>query len=139
MKILILSLLSILTGIIGFESHAKSQIIHVGVKANLVKTWSKVNAEYLLIKSTPYYQELDTDTSTKGFKLELSKIVKGQHTREVYDYKDNQSSFNVYKQITESVTSSDFKILFSCYKQKCGEVTGWELFLSNLISGEQDT
>jgi outer membrane protein OmpA-like peptidoglycan-associated protein len=43
---------------------------------------------------------------------------------------------NVNEQISKSVIDSDFKILFTCSGNDCGDVVGWSLLLSSLIMGD---
>jgi len=136
MKFVKLTLLLLLILVISVKSEAKTKIIHTGVKVDLIKRWNKVNSEYLIIKSPPLYHERDTAAYTKGYAVELSDVVNGQLTRSIYDYHEDQSSLNVFEQISKSVANLEYETLFSCTKLSCGEVNGWKLYLSDLISGD---
>jgi len=135
-KLVKLFLLSMVLLVTGSYSIAKTVIVHTGVDADLVKSWDKVNSEYQIIRSPPSYQDRDSLASTKGYKIESSELVYGQLSRYIYDYDKVQSSLNVYEQISKSITSSEYEVIFSCEKFDCGEVMGWTLYLSDLISGE---
>lgn len=133
LKILISSALFLLSD----SSAAKQQLVHIGEKAELFKSWEKVSDDYLLLKSSPVYLEQDSDIKSKGYHVENSKKIKGHIIREIYDYKSSQSSINVFQQLRASLKSEGYEELFSCDGKVCGDVEGWQLFLSTLIGNNE--
>lgn len=133
---LFLSTFMILVIVFINKSNATEQkVIHVGEKAELFKQWHKVDDEYLLLKSAPIYQEIDTETSTKGYSVPISELIKGQYSREIYDYDMNQSSVNIFKQVKKSLEAAGYQELYSCTSIACGDIAGWQLYLTTSIGG----
>lgn len=113
------------------------RLVHIGESAELFKKWHRVQDNYTLLTSAPKYQEQDSEEYTRGFRLETSQLLKGKYRREIYDYDIEQSATNVYAQIKKSIKANGYDEIFTCENKDCGDVAGWQLYLSNLV-GETD-
>ncbi|PIP80226.1 MAG: hypothetical protein COW84_06440 [Gammaproteobacteria bacterium CG22_combo_CG10-13_8_21_14_all_40_8] len=122
-----------------YTGHAEQTLQHVGENAQLFKHWYKVNGNYTLITSAPIFQEQDTDTFTKGYRVPTSTQVSGALSREIYDYGKKQSSNNVFEQVRESLKNNGYEELFVCEHDNCGDVGAWQLMLSEMIGGKESS
>lgn len=135
MQLFLSTFIILIIGFINTTNATEQRIIHVGEKAELFQQWHKVDDEYLLLKSAPVYQELDTEMSSKGYSVSLSELIRGQYNREIYDYDAKQSSVNIFKQVKKSLAVAGYQELYSCSTTACGDIAGWQLYLTTLIGG----
>ena len=133
MQLFLSTFIILILGFINKSSATEQRVIHVGEKAELFKQWSKVDGEYVLIKSAPVFQEVDSDVRSKGYYLPLSDVIKGQYKREIYDYDIQQSSINIFNQVRKSLKNNGYQEHYSCSTTDCGDISGWQLYITTLI------
>jgi len=119
--------------------HAKERLNHIGEQVELFRQTHRVQDNYTLLTSAPAYLEQDTDEYTKGFRVNSSQQLRGKYSREIYDYDSVQSATNVYTQIKHSLLANGYQEIFSCENKLCGDVAGWQLYLSNLVGDKEDS
>jgi len=136
MKILINVALMLACVTTSSVSYAQIKVVHVGEKAVLFKGWQKVNDKHRFLQAAPVYQDQDSELLTKGYSIVKSDIITGQLVREIYDYRPAQSAINVFQQIKKSLDATGFKTVFSCSEKECGDIAGWQLYLTPLIGND---
>ncbi len=119
--------------------HAKERLIHIGEPAELFRQTHRVQDNYTLLTSVPEYLEQDTEEYTRGFRIKSSQQLRGKYNREIYDYDKEQSASNVYTQIKHSLQANGYQEIFSCENKLCGDVAGWQLYLSQLVGEKENS
>lgn len=123
---------------VSFNQMARERLVHIGENAELFRQWHRVQDNYTLITSVPFYQEQDSEEATRGFRLDSSQLLKGKFSREIYDYDIEQSASNVYIQVRNSLKANGYEELFSCETKDCGDVSGWQLYLTGLVGDSEE-
>jgi len=123
---------------VAFQVSSKERLVHIGEDAELFKKWHRVQDDYKLVTSSPVYQEQDTEESSRGFSLQTSLELRGKFSREIYDYERQQSAINVFTQIRKSLKMNGYEELYICEGVQCGDVSGWQLYLSHLVGDTKE-
>ncbi|WMS87257.1 OmpA family protein [Pleionea litopenaei] len=140
MKVLALTLFLLFNTVFtSANCFAEQTVVHVGEDAELFRQWQRVQDNYQLIKGRIIFQESDSEFYSKGYRVEDSSLLLGAVTREIYDYRIEQSSSNVFDQVRKSLNAQGFSEQFVCSGGDCGEVDGWRLYLHDLIGYQTET
>ena len=90
---------------------------------------------YQLITGTMVYVTDTESAEQEGYVPKKSEELLGRIERTIYDYEASESAYNVNLNMKKSIIDADFDIIYECERQKCGDVNGWKLYLSDEIEG----
>ncbi|WGL15415.1 DUF4892 domain-containing protein [Microbulbifer bruguierae] len=79
----------------------------------------------------------DSKEDDEGYYSEKLLTVSGELTTFVHDFSKQHTSEYLYKEFLESLTDSNFEVLYKCEAEDCGDITGWKLFLSEHVFGSE--
>ncbi|WP_299598332.1 OmpA family protein [uncultured Microbulbifer sp.] len=103
--------------------------------ANLFKSDRHHHAEIALPADAISYRNSKGDD--EGYYSEKLLTVAGRSSRYVHDFSSRHTSEYLYKEFLASLSESNFETLYNCEGIGCGDLTGWQLFLSADIAGNE--
>lgn len=75
------------------------------------------------------------ESGDEGYKLTQQLVVDGRYERKIYDYQASDSAQQLFELFSNEYKKQEYKIIYSCTRNSCGEVLGWKLYLEPLIEG----
>ena len=122
--------------IVLFSYNAKSHELNIGKLAGskLFFKHQERNIDYQLQTGEMKFRD-ESDEFSEGYYTASSMNVEGEMTREIFDFNKDYSSFQINKEITDKLKSNGYSILFSCSKDECGELIGWNNLVSSYLVG----
>jgi len=95
-----------------------------------------VGTDVQLITGPIIYREKDEGNYTEGYRPESSRELSGaRRRREVYDLPRVWGASGVFSWTLERLEEAGFETVFQCEGSVCGDVAGWQLYLSDLAAG----
>lgn len=80
-----------------------------------------------------------TAQESEGYQPSKSNVVAGVVERYVFDHRREDSAVEVYSSLLKELEEKKFELLFHCEREACGDVAGWQLYLSDYVDGEVDS
>lgn len=94
---------------------------------------------YTLISGRMSYIHDEPPAEEEGYKPEASKTIQGMVERKIFDHRKEDSALDVAKNMLAELDRKGFEILYQCSGTDCGDVAGWQLFLSEKIDGSKES
>ncbi len=63
---------------------------------------------------------------------------KGPFQRRIYDHAKNDSAIGIAATVNRKLSAAGYSIVYSCEKAECGDVEGWQLYLSDRVAGDKN-
>lgn len=96
----------------------------------------KKHTEKVIIQGPMIEQDADSKEFTKGFRPSKSLSMNGTYCEEVYDFGPEKSVYEIFHILRQNQKNAGFEIGFECAGKECGEIAGWQLFLSKHVNGD---
>ncbi len=94
---------------------------------------------YTLISGPISYVQDDPPAEQEGYKPQRSKTIEGMVERKIFDHREVDSALDVATNMLAELDRKGFEILYQCSGTDCGDVAGWQLFLSEKIDGSKES
>ena len=72
-----------------------------------------------------------------GYQASLKLDAQGESSVFVNDYRSDYSSVHIYEEMLQRLEKNAFEVLYTCNEAQCGDVSGWQLYLSDRIMGDE--
>lgn len=73
----------------------------------------------------------------EGYRASDKITIAGESREFVHDYKKDLSSMHLFKETIKRVSEDRFEIVFQCDGVECGDLSGWQLYLSRHLLGDE--
>ncbi len=60
--------------------------------------------------------------------------VVGEAKQYIHDYDKTYSSMHIAQEMERQLLNNKFELLYKCAEDECGDLSGWQLYLSRLIA-----
>lgn len=82
-----------------------------------------------------YFQE-EPPGSEEGYRPESVSLIQGTVERKIFDHQEEDSALDIAKNMLAELKRKEFDIIYKCNGAECGDVAGWQLYLSDKIDGD---
>lgn len=107
--------------------------------SQLFSTSNQRHQTYTLISGPMSYVQDDPPAEQEGYKPQSSKTIQGMVERKIFDHRKVDSALDVATNMLAELDRKGFEILYQCSGTDCGDVAGWQLFLSEKIDGSKES
>ncbi|MCG8668327.1 MAG: OmpA family protein [Pseudomonadales bacterium] len=119
-----------------FTASAHAVDIPTFNSAKVVFERDKKHDHHELVYSPINYLDGTQEEDQEGYSPVNLKEIPGSLHEAVYDHARNQSALNVFQSIKKRILADGMSIENECQRLDCGDIAGWQLFLSNYVSGD---
>lgn len=116
-----------------FASPEKHPLIRSFPQSNLFKFSEKTFDRVELVGGPIEY----ISKSNEGYLASSLVGVVGQSKTYINDYAKSYSAEHLHQEMMDRFSKEGFEILYSCSGLSCGDVSGWNLYLSEFIQGDE--
>lgn len=106
--------------------------------ASVVTKSTKKFDNYDLIYGPVSYLKTEDENEREGYAPSQVVDIQGQYQRTIFDHKKDDSALEIFSNIKAELLKKEFEILYSCEQKSCGDLQGWQLYLTTDIDGEID-
>ncbi|MCY4045436.1 MAG: hypothetical protein OXE99_10175, partial [Cellvibrionales bacterium] len=75
----------------------------------------------------------------EGYLASIELKALGESYQYIHDYSSNDSSIHIFQEMLDRLEEHKFEILYDCAQSECGDLSAWQLYLTNKVHGDELT
>lgn len=91
----------------------------------------------VLVAGEIIYQ--NTEGEDEGYLASAQIQVMGESHSYLNDYSANNSALHLSQEMISRLQTHNFELIYQCADISCGDVSGWQLYLSNRLEGDESS
>tara|TARA_R110000782_G_scaffold13823_6_gene40567 strand:+ start:6745 stop:7680 length:936 start_codon:yes stop_codon:yes gene_type:complete len=84
-------------------------------------------------------QYLRTENGAEGYQAQQVLQFEAQSSVRIVDHKPGTTILPLYRDVERQLERLKFETLYRCDYLQCGDISGWQLYLSDKLLGKEDT
>jgi outer membrane protein OmpA-like peptidoglycan-associated protein len=98
---------------------------------------SKYYTNVMLVAGDMQYRR--TDDGREGYQPLQALQFEAQGSLRIFDHKANKSALELYRGVERQLERLKFQTLYRCDFTECGDVSGWQLYLNEMLMGDEES
>lgn len=96
---------------------------------------SKYYTNVMLVAGDMQYRR--TEDGREGYLPLQTLQFEAQGSLRILDHKANKSALELYRSVERQLERLKFQTLYRCDSTECGDVSGWQLYLNEMLMGDE--
>ncbi len=103
--------------------------------SSTVESKEKSFARNTLVAGDIHYESGDEE----GYMAEFTLGIEGYSKSIIHDHGITDSALHLFQEFKSRLAEEKFEELYTCDKSSCGDLTGWQLYLSDQLLGDENS